>query len=108
MIVDVTARWCGVCKKIERTVFADPAVRRRLEDVVLAQIDLSTDPDRAEGGTIVVLGRTFTLHGLPRILLFDRRGELWRDWNGPPPAGRPPPDQPQDVLEALDAMGGAP
>ncbi|MBI5486860.1 MAG: thioredoxin family protein [Deltaproteobacteria bacterium] len=101
LMLDVTARWCSVCKKIERTVFTDPRVRAALADVVLAQVDLSTDPDRAEGGAIRVFGTDYALSGLPRILLFDRSGRLVRDWNGPPPHGVAPPAEPRDVLDAV-------
>jgi len=108
LLVDVTARWCGVCKKIERTVFADPRVRKALAEVVLAQVDLSTDEDRAEGGTVEIYGTAYVLQGLPRILLFDAHGNLTHDWNGPPPLGRPPPSVPQYVLDALDALDAPP
>ena len=108
LLVDMTARWCSVCKEIERNVFGDPRVRRALADVVLARIDLSTDPDRAEGGVVRILGRSFTLQGLPRILLFDAHGRLVHDWNGPPPLGGPPPHEPRDVLDTLATMAQAP
>ena len=107
LLVDVTARWCSVCKEIERNVFADPQVRRALEGTVLAKIDLSTDADRAEGGAIRVFGRSFTLRGLPRMLLFDRQGRLVVDWNGPPPDGAAPPHDPETFLEAFARMGAA-
>ncbi len=105
LLVDVTARWCSVCKEIEREVFADPQVRRTLEGTVLAKVDLSTDADRAEGGALEVFGRSFTLRGLPRILLFDRQGRLVVDWNGPPPDGAAPPHDPQTFLEAFARIG---
>jgi thiol:disulfide interchange protein DsbD len=101
LLVDVTARWCGVCKEIERDVFADAAVRREIADTVLLKVDLSTDPDRAEGGAVEVFGVAYTLQGLPRILLFDRRGELVADFNGPPPDGLRPPTTPEAFLEPL-------
>jgi thiol:disulfide interchange protein DsbD len=105
LLVDVTARWCSVCKEIERNVFADPQVRRVLEGAVLAKVDLSTDADRAEGGALEVLGRSFTLRGLPRIVLFDREGRLVVDWNGPPPEGAAPPHDPEAFLEAWGRLG---
>lgn len=104
LLLDVTARWCGVCKEIERDVFGDPRVRRALDGTVLVKIDLSTDPDRAEGGQVEVLGRSFTLRGLPRLLLFDREGRLVADWNGPPPEGVPPPHDPDAFLEVLGRL----
>lgn len=107
LLLDVTARWCSVCKEIERNVFGDPRVRRALEGTVLAKVDLSSDPDRAEGGEIAVLGRSFTLRGLPRMLLFDRQGRLVVDWNGPPPEGAAPPHDPDAFLEAFGRIGSS-
>jgi hypothetical protein len=80
-------------------------VRRVLEGAVLAKVDLSTDADRAEGGALEVLGRSFTLRGLPRIVLFDREGRLVVDWNGPPPEGAAPPHDPEAFLEAWGRLG---
>ena len=75
-------------------------MRRLLGTAVLARVDLSTDVDRAEGGSFVIWGQSFTLQGLPRILLFDPEGRLIRDWNGPPPKGTSPPHDPRDILDA--------
>jgi thiol:disulfide interchange protein DsbD len=104
LLVDVSAGWCGECKKIERNVFGEARVRRALAGVVLVRIDLSTDADRAEGGMLEVYDQTYELRGLPRILLFDPAGKLVRDWNGPPPLGSPPPRDPQNVLDALRSI----
>jgi thiol:disulfide interchange protein DsbD len=104
LVVDFTARWCSVCKEIERNVFTDPRVREAFGNSVLARVDLSTDVDRAEGGSFAIWGQSFTLQGLPRILLFDPEGRLIRDWNGPPPKGTAPPHDPKIILDAFAEM----
>lgn len=100
LLVDFTARWCSHCKEIERDILADREVRRAMKDVLAARVDLSTDADAAEGGEFRIHGRTMTLRGLPRVLLFDPSGELVRDWGG----ADPHLDTPARLIEALRSI----
>jgi len=101
LIVDFTARWCPKCKEFERVVLGNADVRHGLADVVLAKVDLSSDPDAAEGGTFEVMGETITLRGIPRILLFDSKGTLLHDWGGRSGA---PPGEAEEMLDILEAV----
>ncbi|WP_262271487.1 protein-disulfide reductase DsbD [Microvirga yunnanensis] len=66
ILVDFTAEWCVTCKEIERSVFADPAVRARLKDVAFIKADV-TD---YTGGSRTLMQR-FSVMGPPTILFLD-------------------------------------
>ena len=70
VMLDFYADWCISCKEYERYTFADPRVRKLLEDSVLLQADVTenTPEDTA------MLTR-FGLFGPPGIIFFDRSGQ---------------------------------
>lgn len=68
-MLDFYADWCVSCKEMEKLTFVDPAVKARLAQTVLLQVDVTAnDPhDRA-------MLKRFGLFGPPGIILFDRNG----------------------------------
>jgi thiol:disulfide interchange protein DsbD len=68
-MLDFYADWCVSCKEMEKLTFIDPAVKARLAQTVLLQVDVTAnDPfDRA-------LLKRFGLFGPPGIILFDKSG----------------------------------
>lgn len=69
VMLDFYADWCVACKEMERFTFSDPAVRARLEDFVLLQVDVT-----ANNADDQALLKYFRLHGPPSILFFNTEG----------------------------------
>ncbi len=69
VMVDFTADWCISCKEMERFTFTDPAVRTRMDRMLLLKVDVTRNSpeDRA-------LLRRFGLFGPPGIVFFDSTG----------------------------------
>jgi thiol:disulfide interchange protein DsbD len=69
-LLDFYADWCVSCKEMEKLTFVDPAVKARLADTVLLQVDVTANDadDKA-------MLKRFTLFGPPGIILFDVRGQ---------------------------------
>jgi thiol:disulfide interchange protein DsbD len=69
-MLDFYADWCVSCKEMEKLTFVDPAVKARLKDTVLLQVDVTANDaqDRA-------MLKRFGLFGPPGIILFDRQGK---------------------------------
>jgi len=70
VMLDFYADWCVSCKEMEKLTFVDPAVKARLADSVLLQVDVTANDadDKA-------MLKRFKLFGPPGIILFDTRGE---------------------------------
>lgn len=69
VMLDFYADWCIACKEMEHQTFSDPAVRARLQAVVLLQADVTAN--RAEHQALL---QRFGLFGPPAILFFDAQG----------------------------------
>jgi thiol:disulfide interchange protein DsbD len=69
-MLDFYADWCVSCKEMEKLTFVDPAVKARLANTVLLQVDVTANDadDRA-------MLKRFGLFGPPGIILFDRQGK---------------------------------
>jgi thiol:disulfide interchange protein DsbD len=69
-LLDFYADWCVSCKEMEKLTFIDPAVKARLADSVLLQVDVTANDadDKA-------MLKRFNLFGPPGIILFDGRGQ---------------------------------
>jgi thiol:disulfide interchange protein DsbD len=69
-LLDFYADWCVSCKEMEKLTFVDPAVKARLANTVLLQVDVTANDadDRA-------MLKRFGLFGPPGIILFDRQGK---------------------------------
>jgi thiol:disulfide interchange protein DsbD len=69
VMLDFYADWCVACKEFEQYTFADPRVKKMLENAVLLQADVTQNsPDDA-----ALLAR-FGLYGPPGIIFFDPQG----------------------------------
>ena len=68
-MLDFYADWCVSCKEMEKLTFVDPAVKARLANTVLLQVDVTANDadDRA-------MLKRFGLFGPPGIIMFDRQG----------------------------------
>ena len=73
-MLDFYADWCVSCKEMEKLTFVDPAVKARLANTLLLQVDVTANDahDRA-------LLKRFGLFGPPGIILFDRTGREIQD-----------------------------
>ena len=68
-LLDFYADWCVSCKEMEKLTFVDPAVKARLADTLLLQVDVTAN-DAADRAML----KRFGLFGPPGIILFDRQG----------------------------------
>jgi thiol:disulfide interchange protein DsbD len=78
VMLDFYADWCTSCKEMEKSTFPDPAVRAKLDQMVLLRADVTANSadDRA-------LLQRFHLFGAPGIIFFDAQGhELPRRVDG--------------------------
>jgi thiol:disulfide interchange protein DsbD len=69
-MLDFYADWCVSCKEMEKLTFVAPAVKARLANTVLLQVDVTANDadDRA-------MLKRFGLFGPPGIIMFDRQGK---------------------------------
>jgi thiol:disulfide interchange protein DsbD len=69
VMLDFYADWCVSCKEMEKFTFSDPAVRAKLDGMLLLQADVTggSEQDRA-------LLKRFALFGPPGIIFFDATG----------------------------------
>ncbi len=68
-MLDFYADWCVSCKEMEKLTFVDPAVKARLGNTVLLQVDVTAN-DAADRAML----KRFGLFGPPGIILFARDG----------------------------------
>ncbi|MBB3214743.1 thiol:disulfide interchange protein DsbD [Herbaspirillum sp. Sphag1AN] len=73
-LLDFYADWCVSCKEMERYTFSDPAVKEKLAQLVLLQIDVT-----ANNADDKAMLKRFQLFGPPGIILFDRQGRELAD-----------------------------
>jgi thiol:disulfide interchange protein DsbD len=69
-MLDFYADWCVSCKEMEKLTFVDPAVKDRLANTLLLQVDVTAN-DAADRAML----KRFGLFGPPGIILFDRGGK---------------------------------
>ena len=69
VLLDFYADWCVSCKEMERDTFSDSRVSKKLDKLLLLQVDVTanTEQDKA-------LLQRFGLFGPPGILFFDAHG----------------------------------
>ncbi|OYO32590.1 protein-disulfide reductase DsbD [Janthinobacterium sp. PC23-8] len=69
-LLDFYADWCVSCKEMEKLTFVAPAVREKMGQSVLLQVDVTANDadDKA-------MLKRFQLFGPPGIIMFDRQGQ---------------------------------
>ncbi|MBK1781389.1 protein-disulfide reductase DsbD [Advenella sp. WQ 585] len=70
VMLDFYADWCISCKEMELFTFSDPAVKQKLNQMLLLQVDVTknNEADRA-------LLKRFKLFGPPGIIFFNDKGQ---------------------------------
>ena len=66
ILVDFAADWCVVCREIDRTVLADPAIRSRLQNVSVLRADVTADTPETRA-----LMQRFHVVGPPTMFFVD-------------------------------------
>jgi thiol:disulfide interchange protein DsbD len=74
VMLDFYADWCVACLEMEKLTFTDPAVRTKMQDIVLLQADVT-----ANNADDKALLKRFALFGPPGIIFFNREGEVLRN-----------------------------
>ena len=69
VLLEFYADWCVTCKEMEAFTFTDSGVRKRLDEMVKLQVDVTANRDEHKG-----LLKRFGLFGPPGIVFFDRQG----------------------------------
>ncbi|MYN07046.1 protein-disulfide reductase DsbD [Pseudoduganella aquatica] len=69
-ILDFYADWCVSCKEMEKLTFIEPAVKARLANTVLLQVDVTANDEDDKA-----LLKRFKLFGPPGIILFNAQGQ---------------------------------
>ena len=68
-----TAAWCGPCKRMKSTTWADNTVRDAMEKFVPVKIDVDAQ---------ATVARQFGVDSMPTYLIFSENGELLRRLSG--------------------------
>jgi thiol:disulfide interchange protein len=90
LFLDFQAKWCGACKIMERTTFADSHVQTTLEQFVFLKVDADTD---------AIATRYYNVVGLPTLVVLGIKGEEKYRHVGPISA-----EDLNVVLRGLDSM----
>jgi thiol:disulfide interchange protein DsbD len=69
-VLDFYADWCVSCKEMEKLTFVTPAVRARLANSVLLQVDVTANDEDDKA-----MLKRFNLFGPPGIILFNQQGQ---------------------------------
>lgn len=67
LFVDFSTSWCGVCKQMERTTLADPAVLSRLENFIKVKVD---------GDAFPQVCQAFGVEAYPTFVHLDSHGRI--------------------------------
>jgi thioredoxin:protein disulfide reductase len=69
VMLDFYADWCVSCKQMEAYTFSDPAVRAKMDGMLLLQADVTANSEQDK-----LLLKRFSLFGPPGIVFFDAQG----------------------------------
>jgi thioredoxin 1 len=68
--VDLSAVWCGYCKKMKKNVYTDAAVAQAMN---AGYIPLALDGEKSEGAELV---SKLGVNGFPTLLILDAQGSV--------------------------------
>lgn len=71
IFLDVYASWCGPCKKLKRTTFANEKVGKFFNENFIC---VAVDGERGEGPS---LARKYSVRGYPTLLFIDGLGNVF-------------------------------
>ena len=72
VLVDMSAIWCSSCRRLDKQVFGDPAVRQAIQaKYVFSRIEYESDEGEA-------LMEAYGVRGFPTLLILDAQGNLVR------------------------------
>jgi thiol:disulfide interchange protein DsbD len=71
ILLDFAADWCTACKELEEITFADPRVKKRLEEFVLIRADVTANGDKEKA-----LSKAYGVFGPPVLIFFDSDGKV--------------------------------
>ncbi|MBC7126247.1 MAG: thioredoxin family protein [Bacteroidales bacterium] len=76
IFLDISASWCGYCKKMKSTVFTDAEVSKYYNSTF---INVSVDAEKGEG---VMLAKRYGVKGYPTFVFLNPDGELIMQTSG--------------------------
>jgi thioredoxin 1 len=76
IFVDLSAVWCGYCKKMKKNVYTDAAVAQAMN---AGYIPLALDGEKSEGAELV---SKLGINGFPTLLILDAQGNALKKNTG--------------------------
>ena len=76
IFVDISAVWCGYCKKMKRNVYSEESVAKTLNEKYIA---IAIDGERGEGVNLV---KKHKVRGHPTQFVFDSKGDVLKRNDG--------------------------
>jgi len=67
IMLDFSAEWCTACKELANVTFADPRVRKKLNDYVLIRADVTKNRAKEKA-----LSKAYGVFGPPAMIFFDK------------------------------------
>lgn len=93
VMIDFWAEWCVYCKKLDKTVWTQPAIVAEARRFVTVKID-ATAPDDDE---MAAIKADWDVAGLPRVVFIDSRGEHLAGRS----TGFVPPEQMLELMQGI-------